>query len=205
MAPRALGDSVRPRRSADASVRPLKFTVRRQLLVLRLSNKVRRSIAALVLLAFLTCAANQVFSLHLLGRLDKAALALCAILMFIVVQFLRPDMPRHRPSFSWAQFFFIAGSIIAVTAWVGWERYHAGNWDFGSEAFLIVPGTLLVFLAYRWRLLRRQLLDGSFSQDRYDADPGAYMFGPSRQIALWMAVAVISVIALVVIHVLWGH
>jgi hypothetical protein len=33
LAPRAPGDSVRPRRLADASVRPLNFTVRGQLAV----------------------------------------------------------------------------------------------------------------------------------------------------------------------------
>jgi hypothetical protein len=138
------------------------------------------------------------------GRFGKLALSLCFILMLIVAQFLRPDMPKQRPTFSWLQYFFIVAGITGVTAWVAWDRHHSGRWDFGSAAFLLVPGTLLIFLAYRWRLLRKELLDGTFSEDRYASNPGAYMFGPIRQVALWMAVAFVSVIALVVIHVLWN-
>ena len=170
-----------------------------------LSNTVRRALAALVLLAFLTCVANQFFVLHMFGRFDKLALTLCFILMLVVVHFLRPDMAKQRATFSWLQYFSIAAVITGVTAWVAWDRHHSGRWDFGSAAFLAVPGTLLIFLAYRWRSLRRELLDGTFSQDRYAADPGAYMFGPMRQVILWMAVALVSVVALVVMHVLWGR
>jgi hypothetical protein len=47
--------------------------------VIRLNNKVRRVIAGLVLLVFLTCAANYYFEFHMLERFDKAALSLCLI------------------------------------------------------------------------------------------------------------------------------
>ena len=59
--------------------------------MIRLNNKVRRVIAGLVLLVFLTCAANYYFEFHMLGHFDKAALSLCLILLFFVTHFLRPD------------------------------------------------------------------------------------------------------------------
>src|SRR5579863_1560995 len=111
-----------------------------------LSNTVRRAIAALVLLAFLTCCANQFFELHMFRRFDKAALSLCFVLMLVVVHFLKPDMPKQRPTFSWLQFYVIAAIIIGVSAWVAWDRHHSGLWEFGSASFLVVPGTLVIFL-----------------------------------------------------------
>ena len=54
LAPRAPGDSVRPRRQAGASVRPLNFTVRRRRMFLgnphvRIANRLLRGVVAVVL------------------------------------------------------------------------------------------------------------------------------------------------------------
>jgi hypothetical protein len=170
----------------------------------RVSNKVRRAIAALVLLAFFTSAANHYFTLHLFGRFDRAVLGLCFVLMLIVVHFLRPETTR-RPTFSWLQFSLLAAVFIGAFGWIAWRDYESGTWDFGGGAFLLVPVTLLIFLAHRWRLLRKELSDGTFSDERYQASPGTYMMGPVRQQVLWMGVAFAAVVALISIHVLRSH
>jgi hypothetical protein len=54
---------------------------------------------------------------------------------------------------------------------------------------MVIPGAMLVFLAHRWRLLRKELLDGTFSDERYHASPGTYMMGPVRQQVRWMSLA----------------
>ncbi len=136
-----------------------------------LTNTPRRVLAALALLVFLTSVANYQFALHMFGRFDKPALILGVVFMFVVVRFLKPDMSKRRPTFS------------------------------GRGAFLLIPATLVIFLGHRWRLLRKELLDGTFSEERYHADPGTYMMGPLRQLIVWMLSAVAIVVAVIFLYV----
>jgi hypothetical protein len=70
-----------------------------------LTNTHRRVLAALALLVFLTSGANYQFALHMFGRFDKPALILAVVFMFVVVHFLKPDMSKRRPTFSWGPVF----------------------------------------------------------------------------------------------------
>jgi hypothetical protein len=170
-----------------------------------LSSTTRRVIAGVALVGFLGCAANYYLGLHAFGRFDRLILALYTLFMAILVTALRHSMPAERPTFSWPAFAVFAVGVVGVCAWVACSDHaKSGSWDFGRLTFLVVPATLLVFMAYRWRLLRRELLDGTFSDERYHADPGAYLFGPWRQWLLWMALAVSLVIACTVFYVLLG-
>jgi hypothetical protein len=166
-----------------------------------LTNTLRRVLAALALLVFLTSVANYQFALHVFGRFDKLALILGFVFMFVVVHFLKPDISKRRPTFSWARFSLIAGVVIGATAWVAWGDYQSGRWDIGRGAFLLIPATLVIFLGHRWRLLRKELLDGTFSEERYHADPGTYMMGPLRQLIVWMLIAVAIVVAVIFLYV----
>jgi hypothetical protein len=173
--------------------------------MLTLTNAKRRVIAGLALLIYLSCIANYFLDLHVFGRFDKAALALCTLLVVALMTSLRRSMPMQRPTFSWPMFVAIAAVLLGICGWVEWRSYvQAGSWDFGRIAFLAVPTTLLVFMAHRWRLLRKELLDGTFSDERYHVDPGAYLMGSWRQQLLWMGVAISIVIGLVTLHVILG-
>ena len=173
--------------------------------MLKLTNAKRRAIAGVALLVYLSCIASYFFDLHVFGRFDKAVLALCTFLMVILTASLRRSMPMQRPTFFWTMFIAIAAVVLGIFGWVEWSSYlQAGTWDFGRLAFLAVPTTLLVFMAHRWRLLRKELLDGTFSDERYHADPQAYLMGSWRQLLLWMGVALSIVIRLVSLHVFLG-
>jgi predicted membrane channel-forming protein YqfA (hemolysin III family) len=149
----------------------------------------KRAIAGVAFAVLLVCAANYYLEWHAFGRFDKSALVLSIAGVAGLVPVLSRSMPKRRPTFSWHMFAGIVAIVVGVCAWVGWRAYvKERSGGFESLEFLVLPATLVIFLARRWRLLRRELADGTFSDERYHANPGEYMMGPLRERILWLIV-----------------
>jgi len=161
------------------------------------TNVPRQVVAGLIFVVLLACAANYYFELHVFGRFDKLALILSIAVGVALVHVFGPSMPRTRPTFSWASFLAVAAAVLGVSATIVWRNYHKPNSDgAGDLLFLVIPVTAVIFLAYRWRVLRRELSDNAFSDEEFHANPGQYMMGPLRQQLLWMLLAVALLIVL---------
>ena len=170
------------------------------------NDTTRRVIGGLWLAVFVGCAANYYLRLHVFGRFDKLALVLCIGSAFAVAYCIRPSVPKKRPTFSWLAFAATAGWIVGACGLIGGLGYLGGEFDgLESLAFLVLPATLVLFLAHRWRLLRRELSDGTFSDERYRADPGNYVMGPSGQRRLGILLVVALVLALSLMQTFSAH
>jgi hypothetical protein len=85
--------------------------------------------------------------------------------------------------------------LTAVTALVDWFYYaSSGEWRFANEAVIVLAVWVLLFFAYRWHVLRKQELAGSFSEERYKAHPIGYFGGPFKPQILWFGSAVLTIV-----------
>jgi hypothetical protein len=164
------------------------------------NDTTRRIIGGLATAALLACAANYYLELHVFGRFDKAALVLSTSLMAVLAHAISANMPQERPKFSWWSFAAITAVMVGISALVSLRAYlRPDSGGLESLSFLVLPATVLIFLGRRWHLLRKELEDGTFSDERYHANPGQYMMGPLRHQLLWLiaAVALIGALAFV--------
>jgi len=53
----------------------------------------------------------------------------------------------------------------------------------------------------RWRALRAEEANGTFSLDRYKTNPVGYFAGPSRSLVKWAGYGLIGVVVMIVIEI----
>jgi len=101
--------------------------------------------------------------------------------------------------------FAVAASIvISVVGFSEWSWYRsAGAWTSSSKAVLLVIGWLLIFLAYRFRKLTKEQSDGTFSEERYAADPSGYIVGSPREKMVAVVVGVVIVLVYTALSLDW--
>ena len=104
--------------------------------------------------------------------------------------------PRAAPRFSWRHFAITAAGCIGILGLFEWYWYERdGAWTTPSKGVLLVLGWILCALGYRFHQLIREQSDGTFSEERYAADPVGYING-SRKFQ-WVTIGVGVLIGLV--------
>jgi hypothetical protein len=173
--------------------------------VSELGHQAQRAILGLALVALVACTANFYLELHTFGQYDEAALVVSIIIVAVLAHLLRPRLPKRTPTFSWRLFALIAAAVPGIAIGTGWQKYFRPEaWSLKSLAMFVLPATLVIFLGRRWRLLRKELSEGTFSLERYYAKPGTYLMGPFRQQLLWLIGAITLILALTIAQVLLG-
>jgi hypothetical protein len=104
------------------------------------------------------------------------------------------------PRFSWVGFAIAATGMIGVCAWEAWGHYQKSGHLDALYPVLAVWG--VAYMAHRWRSIRREQTQGTFSAERYKADPIGYFRGPIREAVLWVASLVLAMVVLAVLSVL---
>ena len=164
------------------------------------SDLAKRIVAGLFLAAFLLCVINYQLELHLFGRFDKPAVGVLMLVGLALVLFIRPSTPR-RPTFSWLSFAYVEVVMFGLVVLVGWRDYFEPTaWSLDSVAFLVIPSTISIVMARRWRLIRKELSAGTFSEERYRADSTSYILGPPRERRIWMFSSVAVVVILIFVQ-----
>jgi hypothetical protein len=122
------------------------------------------------------------------------------------VGYMKLDSSNPVPRFTWLRF---AKSLVTQCVIVGALEWYwfksSGKWDSSNFVVVLVVAWLNIFLAYRWRLLRREQSIGIFSEEEYRADPSGYIFGSIKQRRLAIAVGVAIVVVYAITSVSWGH
>ena len=103
------------------------------------------------------------------------------------------------PSFSWAGFAIAALIVTAITAWVAWREYSSSG--VVDPIFPAIALWMVAFLAWRWRSLRKELALGTFSLERYRANPVRYFQGSILSLAIWIGSMVVVTIVLAIFTV----
>src|SRR5579864_2216314 len=88
--------------------------------------------------------------------------------------------------FGWPKFVAVvavittAAAIVEAFSYASWRQ-----WRFANNAAVLMVIWVLLFLAYRWHLLRQQELNGSFVVAQYLINPRGYFAGPLRPRIQW--------------------
>jgi hypothetical protein len=173
--------------------------------VTELGHQAQRAILIFALVALAACTANYYLEWHTFGRYDKAALVVSIAIAAMLAHVLRPPLPKRTPTFSWRLFALIAAVVLGIAIGTGWQKYfRPESWGLKTLAVFVLPATLVIFLAWRWSLLRKELSDGTFSLERYHAEPGTYLMGPFRQQLLWLIGAITLILAITIAQVILG-
>jgi hypothetical protein len=170
-----------------------------------LTDNTKRAIVGIALVVALGSAVYYL-ELHAFGHFDKQALGISFVVLFLVVRFARPTAQVRPARLTWTMFGVIATVILAISLWNVWNDYvRSGQLDLWKQAWLVIPVWLLLFMAYRWRLLRNARVDGTFSEERYRSEPGRYIFGPLLPLALWMALSLGILVVIALVHAIRGN
>ena len=111
---------------------------------------------------------------------------------------MNPSEPS-APTFSWTAFGFAAFMITAIIAWVAWREYSSSG--VVDPIFPAIALWAIAFIGWRWRSLRKELALGTFSLERYRANPVRYFQGSFLSAVVWVGSLVVVVIALAIVTV----
>jgi hypothetical protein len=74
-----------------------------------------------------------------------------------------------------------------------WHYSQTQQWRFPDQALTFFAAWILLLLAYRWRVLRKREMAGSFLEERHRNDPLA-LFGPLKSQLLWFGSGVLIIL-----------
>ena len=107
--------------------------------------------------------------------------------------------PAQR--FTWPRLIrFLLTQWAVIVALEFYWRWQSGKW--GATSLAVIPVALWIYgaFAYRWLQIMKDIADGSFSDEAYQANPMGYMWGNGKQFVLVvMSAAVIGLICIIAI------
>jgi hypothetical protein len=95
--------------------------------------------------------------------------------------------PAQR--FTWPRLirFLLAQWAVIVALEIYW-RWQSGKWEATSLAVIPVFLWICAAFVYRWLGIMKELADGSFSDEKYQASPMGYMMGNGKQLIVVIAI-----------------
>jgi hypothetical protein len=83
----------------------------------------------------------------------------------------------------------VVGSLEAYMRW------RSGKWE--ATSLLVIPVFVWIGLvvSYRWSQIMKEQAEGSFSEERYQADPQAYLWGSDKVKRLTIIIGVVILVA----------
>jgi hypothetical protein len=108
--------------------------------------------------------------------------------------------PDHQSKFSWQGYAVVAAMILACVGGTEYYQYRkTGKFDLAFSILMTV--FFLTYSAQGWWRMRKQIRDGTFSNDAYNADPIGYMRGPLRRTVLFVLALVAATFVVVLYRV----
>jgi hypothetical protein len=92
--------------------------------------------------------------------------------------------------------FKVLGIAAVVVGWLdAYWRWRSGKWE--ATSLLVIPVFVWIGLviSYRWFQIMKEQDENTFSEERYQADPQAYLWGSQRLKRLTIIIAVVILLA----------